>query len=203
MITQCHECKGTVSTEAKTCPHCGAPVEQTPVSAPASMPEKRRTSRGLVGVLIAVIVIAGLIWWLFPPSSREATSSAAKTLLRVEQTLLDETFDVAAGNYNGYRIRLPGQRRVTVRLAVQNGSAVDLYLMDPQQKDELDKAGQKLFGGTFHYKEVLSRQSVRDYNDAAVLPHGEWFVIIRSTDPLPLLGKGQTSRVHLKVTTQS
>lgn len=29
-IVSCHECNGKVSTEAKTCPHCGAPVPSRP-----------------------------------------------------------------------------------------------------------------------------------------------------------------------------
>jgi hypothetical protein len=58
--------------------------------------------------------------------------------------------------------RLNKEAKVTVRLAVRDGSAVDLYLMDSQQGREFDQATQKLFGAEFHYKQGLSRQSVRE-----------------------------------------
>ena len=203
MITQCHECKGTVSSEAKSCPHCGALVSSTqvPTASPATKPKSRLRDR-LALLAVALIVIGAVAWFLLPPSGREGAGRAFKNIVRAEQTVTDETFDVNAGTYRRMSFRLSKEAKVTVRLAVRDGSAVDLYLMDSQQGREFDQATQKLFGAEFHYKQALSRQSVREYAEAAVLPLGEWHFVIRSTDPTPLLGKGRSSRVYLKVAVQ-
>lgn len=45
-LKECHECKGQVSGEAKTCPHCGA---------------KQKKSVGIFGILVAIGFIAVLV----------------------------------------------------------------------------------------------------------------------------------------------
>jgi hypothetical protein len=140
--------------------------------------------------------------FLLSPSGREGAGQAFKNIVRAEQTVADETFDVSAGTYRRMSFRLSKEAKVAVRLAVRDGSAVDLYLMDSEQGHEFDQATRTLFGAEFHYKQALSRQSVREYSEAAVLPLGEWHFVIRSMDPTPLLGKGKSSRVYLKVTVQ-
>ena len=56
--------------------------------------------------------------------------------MHAEQTVTDETFDVSAGTYRQMSFRLRKEAQVSVRLAVRDGSAVDLYLMDSQQGRE-------------------------------------------------------------------
>ncbi len=200
MITDCHECGGKVSTEAKTCPHCGAPVVVTPAPPePSTTKRKSRLLDRLVLIVVAFALVGVVLWFFLPPSGREGASRAVQNVLRLEQTLLEETLEVGAGEYQGYRLNLPKEASVTIRVAVREGSAIDVYLMNEQDKEELDKASQKFFGGQFRYRQVLSRQSTKTYTDSAVLPRGVWYVIIRSTDVKPLLGKGGVSSVYLKV----
>jgi len=206
MITDCHECKGKVSSEAKTCPHCGAPVSTAvPIQVATASPITKRKSKlrdRLALLAVALIVVGAAAWFLLPPSGREGAGKAVRNIVRAEQAVTDETFDVDAGTYRRMSLRLNKEAKITVRIAVRDGSAVDLYLMDSQQGREFDQATQKLFGADFHYKQALSRQSVREYTEAAVLPPGEWHFVIRSTDQTPLLGKGKSSRVYLKITVQ-
>lgn len=206
MSTECRECKGTVSSEAKSCPHCGTPVaDATSDAVAAASPatkSKSKLSDRLTLLAVALIVAGAAAWFLLPPSGREGAGRAFRNIVRAEQTVTDETFDVSAGTYRRMSFRLRKEAKVTVRLAVRDGAAVDLYLMDSQQGREFDQATQKLFGAEFPYKQALSRQSVREYVEAAVLPLGEWHFVIRSTDPPPLMGKGRSSRVYLKVAVQ-
>jgi hypothetical protein len=55
-LKQCHECNGTVSTEAESCPHCGAPSRK-----PAGVVRPTK-DRILYHLTTAVLVIG---WPLF------------------------------------------------------------------------------------------------------------------------------------------
>ena len=58
-LTQCAECGKSISTQATSCPHCGAPGQGVPTLPPAAAePPKKRD--GLSGCAPTVIV-AGLI----------------------------------------------------------------------------------------------------------------------------------------------
>jgi hypothetical protein len=51
-LMQCHECEGKVSSEASTCPHCGAPVKKPPpkwLTEPPP-PDPRKTKTGKINV---------------------------------------------------------------------------------------------------------------------------------------------------------
>src|SRR5262245_61146301 len=196
MITQCRECKGNVSSEAQSCPHCGAPVSSTPTVSPTTKTKGKLKDR-LALLAVALLVLGAVVWFLLPPSGREGAGRAVSNLVRAEQTVTDETFDVNAGTYRRMSFRLNKEAKVTVSLAVKDGSAIDLYLMDSQQGREFDQAAQKLFGAGFHYRQAISRQSVREYTEAAVLPPGEWHFVMRSTDPTPVFGKGKSTHVYL------
>ncbi len=210
MVIQCHECKGSVSTEAAACPHCGAPV---PPNAPAPTPtapveqQTSATTTGRrmldrLGLLLVALVIVGVVGWFYlGPSGRQEAQQVAKNVVGAEQTMMDETFDLAAGGYRNINLQLPREARLRVQLAVREGSAVDVYLMTPQEHQEFTQASQKLLGGNFHYRQNLSRSSVREYADAAVLPPGEWYLVVRSTDQVGVL-VGRSARVYLKVTAQ-
>ena len=210
MVIQCHECKERVSTEAKTCPHCGAPV-LAPVTVsptPALTPPEPVTARSRrpimdrLGLLLVALVVVGLGFWLYAgPSGRQAAKQVARNVAHAEQTLMDETFDLAAGTYRNISLRLPREARVSVEIAVREGAAVDVYLMTPPDFHEFAQASQRLMGGNFHHRQNLSRVSVREYSDATVLPPGEWYLVVRSTDQVGAL-VGRSTRLYLKVTAQ-
>lgn len=211
MIIECPECKGQVSTQATSCPHCGAPVKQqdspeptgVPIAWPHAPKPKRSTSARRVLVLLGVgVVAASLLWYFAPPSGREQATNVVGSALRLEQTLFAETFEVPAGGYRGWDARLGAEARVTVAVDVRDGSAVNVYLMTPAQKREFDEVRRNLFGGQFTYTGALSSISTRRYSNSVVLPAGTWHFVIASTETTPLLGKGRTATVHAKLTTQ-
>ncbi len=75
-LTKCRECGGQVSTEAGTCPHCGAPVK-----APAPVTASKSQPSAAAGCLV-VIVFFGLIAWAVnscTSSDGPASSSSAAT----------------------------------------------------------------------------------------------------------------------------
>jgi hypothetical protein len=101
MITECRECKGTVSSEAKSCPHCGAPasagsLNQVGTASPAPKSKSKLKDR-LALLAVAVIVLGAAAWFLLPPSGREGAGQAFKNIVRAEQTVTDEAFDINAG----------------------------------------------------------------------------------------------------------
>lgn len=62
-ITQCHECKGEVSTEATACPKCGAPVKKAPAK-----------GNPIVGAVVIGVIAA--IWYFWPSSGDQAPKAA-------------------------------------------------------------------------------------------------------------------------------
>jgi hypothetical protein len=155
-----------------------------------------------LGLLFVALVIVGVVGWLYlGPSGRQAAQQVAKHVVGAEQTVIDETFDLAAGGYRNVSLQLPKEARLRVQLAVREGSAVDVYLMTPQQHQEFTQASQRLLGGNFHYRQNLSRAAVREYTDAVVLPPGDWYLVVRSTDQVGVF-VGRSARVYLKVTAQ-
>lgn len=59
---QCRDCKGIVSKRAKTCPHCGAPVQQASTGG---------------GCLVVILVVGGFIWWNASNGNKNSPSPAS------------------------------------------------------------------------------------------------------------------------------
>src|SRR5947207_629198 len=102
MVIDCRECQGKVSTDARACPHCGAPVTVVTTSAPTAPPrsdvrsDRPRSSRSmrdrLALLLTGIAATAVIAWFLMPPSGRQVAGQIAANVARVEQTVTDETF---------------------------------------------------------------------------------------------------------------
>src|SRR5438094_8445228 len=107
MVIDCRECNGKVSTEAKACPHCGAPITAPTSSSPTAAPRsdvrsdrRRRPVRDLLALLVTAVTVIGVgVWWVMPPSGRQVAGQIAANVVRAEQTITDETFDLPAGAY--------------------------------------------------------------------------------------------------------
>lgn len=52
MLVNCHECKNEISEQAKTCPHCGIPIDHTAI--PEYM--ERQVKKELGGTLRLLII---------------------------------------------------------------------------------------------------------------------------------------------------
>lgn len=62
-LTTCSECQGRISTEAASCPHCGAPMPaRTDDATQAAAHIDIAPARGGNGKVIAVLVIGGLVF---------------------------------------------------------------------------------------------------------------------------------------------
>jgi hypothetical protein len=88
-LTSCRECRGTVSSEAPTCPHCGVPspapkaAEYAPPTAPKRLPQGATSeSQGiwwLIGTLVVVVVLAA--YFSRSPASPESAAPNSRTAL--------------------------------------------------------------------------------------------------------------------------
>lgn len=65
-LFDCPECGKNISTEATSCPHCGAPSAATKHAAQQATVRKQEKAQGCL-MLIAGAVILLLIYWLAIP----------------------------------------------------------------------------------------------------------------------------------------
>ena len=81
MLVSCYECKNSVSTDAPACPHCGAPVRQTPHA--AQQPKSKTTGCGVGGCgCLVVLLILG--WGISQIPDLPATKQAPTVARRQE-----------------------------------------------------------------------------------------------------------------------
>lgn len=92
-MTKCSECKREVSTRAKKCPHCGAPV--------ASL---HNTLPGLIAVVIAAIVV---IWIFYGGGDGDAANKSSRSTTTPVQQMdaLDQAVETFVGNYKRAQIK--------------------------------------------------------------------------------------------------
>jgi hypothetical protein len=75
-LSNCRECKATVSTEAAACPHCGAPNPvKTDSSAPGEQMVPPPKDYLLPTILISVLVVMGVVAYALLLESSPASSS--------------------------------------------------------------------------------------------------------------------------------
>ena len=86
-LTQCRECGGKVSTEATSCPHCGA---SPPVNVAVSPPAK--ASRGCAGFVVGGIVLVAIIAALGSGNSNKTPESPS---CKTDWTLCADNAEVA------------------------------------------------------------------------------------------------------------
>ena len=111
-LTKCRECGGQVSTEATTCPHCGAPVKKQPE--PPEAKKGQAVSRAAVRqqslpgwLLIPVaIVIVYAVWWFdttvggdSPTQNRPQAQQEQQGCAKTDLSCLGNKGIVAAGVY--------------------------------------------------------------------------------------------------------
>lgn len=57
MLIRCPECDREVSDQAKSCPHCGHPL-QTPATSPAAVPERKRRAPVFLVIALGALVLS-------------------------------------------------------------------------------------------------------------------------------------------------
>lgn len=60
-LVDCHECGHPVATDARACPHCGAPVDKNGRAYTIQLTSKRLK---LFELLFVLVMVAGLLWGL-------------------------------------------------------------------------------------------------------------------------------------------
>ena len=80
-MTICRECRKLVSSEARTCPHCG--ITKPGGGGPRNKKSRARVITLLGTLVIVLIVLAFFVWstfWPAPTSGQKATAAKAKDL---------------------------------------------------------------------------------------------------------------------------
>lgn len=189
-------------------PQAPAPVPPPPPLAQAGGafldPKRNLKSLACLGTLVLIGGAVIFVVWYFvlPPSAREAAGNIYENVSHQPQTITDETSDIPAGSWMIYSFELSKEVSATLTIEVRSGAAVDVYLMDEEQKTRFEEAQKSLTGGEIQFMQPLSRKSTRGYTESKVLPAGRWYLIVKSNETVPLLGKGKDTTVHMKLVVQ-
>lgn len=111
-IVQCSECNREVSTKAVACPHCGAPIQNSPqIAQPNLKPRWSRVFGLLGGLLLAGTVIVVISAHAPQPTapSMAPTSQPAKP---------SHHWDAMVGHYFGYRRGLSANDQAAGRVTL-------------------------------------------------------------------------------------
>lgn len=103
-LIDCHECKKTVSDQATSCPHCGAPVAKSAASKNLNKSEKKAESKaGTVVLVLFIIFCVGKCSSFDRPKPAAAQAEQAapkeKTCVKDDLQCIGDRGIVAAGVY--------------------------------------------------------------------------------------------------------
>ena len=163
-LRACRECGTEVSTEAKTCPKCGAPS---------------RRSVGVGGVVLRIALTAGLAWFIWtvfvPPGMKAVARKLAPDAL-VPQPVVrkKETIKIHEDQYMHYTFEASGTVSIDVRLV--GGPPIDVYFVDAARVDDYIKKKK------FYYYPTLSQEGARNFKATANVPKGRYALVLDNTD---------------------
>jgi hypothetical protein len=99
-MTTCRQCEGTVSTEARACPHCGA-AAPAPV---ADAGDAQAPWRAPLFALMALVVLVGGAFWYVDYAAERDTEDGLREcrdeLLAEGRSAADPAFDLAVAMCN-------------------------------------------------------------------------------------------------------
>ena len=137
----CHECGKSVSTEAKTCPSCGAKVR------------KPKKSVGPVGILVVIVVI-GIIAVNIANEQRAAQDAAATPTKTPEQLAQDK----AKKAKRETQLQAAGLGAAALKHAMKDPEAFQLtsLVVKPNGTACYEYRGKNSFGATLPSEAVLT-----------------------------------------------
>ena len=145
-LIACHECKHEVSTEAKTCPNCGAKVR--PQKKPMSSTMK--VLLGLLGVgFLASVMVEG--------NKKEETKNAEEQRV-ASMTPEQQTKEKAAKAKRDTQLQMAGAGALTLKNAMKDPGAFELksLVVKPNGTACYEYRAKNSFGATFPGSAVLS-----------------------------------------------
>jgi hypothetical protein len=178
-LMNCPECSKEISDKAPSCPNCGAPSSlQRPAGAVTFKKQGMSHSKTIgLGVLIGLVVLLGWMWRSALSDTAAPPSAGLLAALRQPKKLVNERTQLNEGRSIIYSFYLPTDSRVQVE-ANATPKAIDVMLMNSDQAAKFREANGKLFGGNYTYTQALSGQQVLTMDKTAVLPSGNWSIVV-------------------------
>jgi hypothetical protein len=122
---------------------------------------------------------------VLPPPSAEAPEPARAaepsdppvTELRTPQKLVRETLSMKEGEAIMFSFSLYSDAPIQVSVESSKKS-INVMLMTGEDLEKYRRAKGKLLGGKYTYRQTLSQQNVRRMAETAVLPAGDWAIVV-------------------------
>ena len=197
-LVECWECAREVSDYASTCPHCGAPIEESEDAIPRA--KSRRSRTGCLVVVGLVLIVGGFFVWRSLHSDEAAPLSAGLPgAIRSPQELVDESVHLPEGWYKYYLLELYTSARVRVELYASLAH-VNVMLMTPSDFEGYQQAQSTVQESdtAYTHRELLSSENVVRYDQTETLPSGEWVIVLER--PLENVSSPQSTTVNLTIT---
>lgn len=197
-LIDCWECAREVSDHASTCPHCGAPIEESKDAIPRSKSRRNRT--GCLVVVGLVLIVGCFFAWRSLYSDEAAPLSAGLPgAIRPHQELVDESVRIGEGWYKYYSFELYTSARVRVEVYA-SPAHVNVMLMTPSDFEGYQQAQSTVQESdtAYTHRELLSSENVVRYDQTETLPSGEWIIVIER--PLENIFSPESTTVNLTIT---
>ncbi|WP_216669826.1 hypothetical protein [Corallococcus exiguus] len=208
-LISCGECNKEISDKAAACVNCGAPVPRAAPpaqvaggltaagpAAPHSAPQAKSAPAKKGGLTLARVILYGVLLGLLFIVYKMKTGSSLAGALRGPQTIVSETVVLKEGEAKGYGFVVPSDLRVEVKVTA-GPQPVNVMLMTEAQWKKYVSLKGKLFGGTFEYKQALSKQSVLRMSESDVLPAGQYRVVVERPQEALLFKKDTSATVAI------
>ena len=115
--------------------------------------------------------------------------------LRSPQEIVNSSYEIDEGEYVFHSFELLTAARVRLQLNARP-EPVDVILMTPADFDKYRRASEE--GGSYSYRELLSRKQVVQFDSTETLPKGEWTIVVAR--PIEDIDSPQSTTADITIT---
>jgi len=134
--------------------------------------------------IVALIAILLFAVWLFIrfAAGPKAAHSFASNVLKKPVALRNSIENVPTLSMKGFPLNLPYAGTLTVEATVVKGNEVDIYLIDPDQYDNVKKRYDSVMHKVeFTFYPGFDAQKTKNYRRSSVLAAGNYLLVVMDT----------------------
>lgn len=150
--------------------------------------------KALIRIVVIVAILLGGVWLFvrFYAGQRAANRTVA-AVLRQPIELKSATENIPVTSYKTFPLTLPYGGTLSVEVAVVNGNGLDVYLVEPNQVDNIKN------NKSFTRFVDFSATKTKSYQRSGRMAQGDYFLVVLDTS-LGILSKAATDvKIHVRL----